>query len=57
MKVRVTLVVDVDQEAWCEEYGTERSNVREDVKSYVLTNIQGSTPAIDNDIFTSVSLA
>jgi len=36
MKVRVTLTVEVDSDAWAEEYGLVQSKaVREDVEGYV----------------------
>jgi hypothetical protein len=45
MKIRVTLVIDMDEDAvgeWCEDSGVERSEVRADIRSYVLTTIQGT---------------
>jgi hypothetical protein len=56
VKVRVTLVVDVDSEAWSREYGIELANVREDVRNYILTGIQES-PQVEARLFASVSLA
>jgi hypothetical protein len=35
MKVRLTITLDVDPEAWVRDYGCEPSEVRDDVKSYV----------------------
>lgn len=35
VKVRVSFTVEVDAAAWIEEYGCERSQVREDVRLYI----------------------
>lgn len=40
MKVRIAVTVDVDPEAWAEEYGIESSGVREDLKTWVVNAIQ-----------------
>jgi hypothetical protein len=35
MKIKVTVAVDVDQEAWAREFGLERKDeVRKDVQAY-----------------------
>lgn len=46
MKVRLTVTVEVDPSAWADEYGCERSEVREDVRSYFTDGI-GQFPAIE----------
>lgn len=38
MKVRVEFTIDIDPEAWAEEYGVERSEVREDVKQHFVSD-------------------
>ena len=52
MKVRVTLSLNVDPEAWDLAYGTgtDAAAVREDVKSYVVTYIQQSAAAEEDGI-------
>ena len=35
MKVKIEFTVDIDQEAWELNYGTPRSQIRDDVRSYV----------------------
>lgn len=45
MKVRVTLTVDVDQEAWIRDYGCEPSELRQDVRAYVFGQVQDSAAA------------
>lgn len=50
MKVRITLTVDVDQDAWYETYGDDRDEIRENVKSYVLNHIQCSAAAEEEAI-------
>ena len=34
MKVKIEFTVNVNPDKWADEYGTERKEVREDVKSY-----------------------
>lgn len=34
MKIRITQTVNIDPAAWALEYGLERNEVRDDVKSY-----------------------
>lgn len=52
MKVRITLTLDIDPDAWNTIYGAgeERAAVREDVKSYVLNAIQQSAAAEEGGI-------
>ena len=52
MKVRITLTIDVDRESWSDMYGTTdaATEVREDVRSYVLNQIQQSAAADDGGI-------
>lgn len=40
MRIAVQMVIEVDAEAWAEEYGIEKADVRQDVKNYVLNGIQ-----------------
>ncbi|WP_159030304.1 hypothetical protein [Streptomyces sp. CB01201] len=42
MKVRITITMDVDAEAWAFDYGLDRRDVRDDVKDYVAHLIVGS---------------
>ncbi len=35
MKVRVTVTVEIDPDAWMQTYGVERDEVRRDVREYV----------------------
>ena len=41
MKIKVTLTVDIDPEAWVANYGCEKSEVREDVKVYIAETVSG----------------
>lgn len=36
VKVSITVTVDVDPAGWAAEYGCERSEVRQDVRRYVV---------------------
>lgn len=47
MRIRVELVIEVDPESWDRTYGNgaRRSDVREDVREYVLDAIQQSAAA------------
>jgi hypothetical protein len=47
MKVRVTMTVDVDPARWEEDFGVPRSEMREDVKTYVIGTVQGQLEHID----------
>lgn len=40
MKVRVSFTIEVNVEGWMMDYGIPRNEVREDVKSFVLTQLQ-----------------
>lgn len=43
MKIEVTITIEVtatDIDDWCTEYGTERHEVYEDVKSYAINGVQ-----------------
>lgn len=40
MKIAVTVVIEVDAEAWADEYGIDKADVRDDIKQYVLTGVQ-----------------
>jgi len=47
MKVRVAITVDVDPDAWEREYGidkTDRTTLRDDVRSYYLSVAQDAYP-------------
>ena len=52
MKVRITLTIDVDREAWSDIYGNgdAATEVREDVRSYVLEQIHQSAAADEGGI-------
>lgn len=55
MKVRVTLTIDVDPEAWTLAYGTEPDQIRDDVKTYVLGTVQHSPPANEGGILNVIA--
>jgi hypothetical protein len=42
IKVRIEFTAEVDADAWTEAYGIAKSEVREDVKTYALTQLQGA---------------
>lgn len=46
MRIRVALTVEIDPQSWCEEYGVERSEVREDVQRYVENLVQEQLGAV-----------
>jgi hypothetical protein len=52
MKVRVSLTIDVDREAWLNIYGRGETaaEIREDVRSYVLEYVQGSAASDEGAI-------
>jgi hypothetical protein len=52
MKVSVTLSLDVDPAAWDLAYGTgtEAKAVREDVRQYVLNQLQGIAPVDEGGV-------
>jgi hypothetical protein len=47
MKVQIKVTVEVDAQQWADEYGCEREEVREDVKTYFAYQIQAA-PAIED---------
>jgi hypothetical protein len=60
MKVRVTLALEVDADAWANEYGMDDSNrrqmnaaVRDDVKEW-LGNLVHETRHVADDLITNV---
>lgn len=51
MKVRVTLSIDVDPEAWTDTYGIEgAAEIRADVKQYVRGLVSGCAAADEGAI-------
>lgn len=42
MKIKVTVTVDVDAEAWMEEYGIPKREVRQDVCSAISASVADS---------------
>ena len=42
MRIRVVLEIDIDPEAWIEENGCERREVRDSVKSYAVNHVRHS---------------
>lgn len=34
MKIKITQVVDIDQQSWADEYGIDLKDVRQDVKDH-----------------------
>jgi hypothetical protein len=55
MKISMTFTLDVDGDAWLHEYGGHRAELREDVRSYFLTLLQGSYPSTE-ELVRSVEL-
>jgi hypothetical protein len=55
MKVRITLTLDIDPERWESVYGTEREQLRDDVRSYIEHSIWGSAAA-DAEAITRVEV-
>jgi hypothetical protein len=55
MRVRVVLTMDVEENEWASEYGLDTSEVRDDVRQYILNGVQCSYPAEQN-IISDVSL-
>ena len=49
MKISITLTIDVDPDEWADNYGIEKSEVREDVKTYVRTAVQQAPGMQDVD--------
>lgn len=47
IKVRIAVTVEVDPAEWAYEYACERSEVREDVRSY-FTDLISQAPAISD---------
>lgn len=47
MKVSLTISIDVKVDEWIAEFGHERPEVRQDVKSYFETLLHGSYPATE----------
>ena len=47
MKVQIKLTIEVDPALWAEEYGCERSAVRDDVKDYFTQQVT-SAPATED---------
>jgi len=39
MKVKISLMVDIDPQAWTENYGVEGAEIRPDVQQYARTTI------------------
>ncbi|MGP4013691.1 hypothetical protein [Streptomyces sp. 4N124] len=50
MKVRITITVNVDADAWALEYGIDPPEVRADVKEYLGNAIAGIYPSAENII-------
>lgn len=57
VRIRVTLILDVDREEWDLSYGSGETieELRDDVKRYILNNIQQS-PAADDGAITATRL-
>ncbi len=49
MKVRVTLVIELDEKQWVEYNGCDPTDVGKDVKSHVLNHVQGSAILEESD--------
>ncbi len=46
MKIAIRITLDVDVDEWIEAFGVEKSDVREDVKEYVINGIRNDMPAL-----------
>lgn len=44
MKVSLNITLDVDIESWTNEYGCDRDEIRDDVKTYFANLIRRSEP-------------
>ncbi len=49
MKMRVNLLIELDEKAWVEYNGCDPADVRRDVKSHVLNHVQGSAILEESD--------
>ena len=47
MKVTIKVTVEVDPQEWSDEFGCERTEVREDVRSYFTNQIQACSAIKD----------
>lgn len=43
MKVKLTITVEVDAEAWMTEYGINKTELRDDVRAYITTAVTDSS--------------
>jgi hypothetical protein len=50
MKVTVSITVEVDVEAWANTYGIDKKEVRADVRTYAVNQLQGAA-ATDEDLW------
>jgi hypothetical protein len=55
MKVQIKVTVEVDPQEWANEYGCERSEVREDVRSYFTDAIRNSSAVTDAGLMVHVA--
>ncbi len=46
MKIKIDFTVDVDPDAWELNYGTPRSEIRDNVKDYVLNIVLGQLDVV-----------
>lgn len=51
----MTVTVEVDPSTWADEYGCDRSEVREDVRSYFTNQIQAAQAVEDASLTVRVS--
>ncbi len=47
MRIRVTVTLDVDPEAWEVTYGVERKDIREDVQRWAEDGLRSQLDAVD----------
>ena len=45
MKILITMTLDVDREAWATEYGLPLTEVRQDVRNYIIAGVQADLEA------------
>lgn len=55
MQITVTLNLEVDQDAWADEYGCEPARVVTDVENYVANAINQSSAASADCVFVETS--
>lgn len=55
MKVQIKVTVDVDPSQWADEYGCDRDEVRQDVRSYLTQQILNAPGITDTGLTVRVA--